>query len=131
MYQVSAVFNKQCLTDMLDELHEKGIEGLTVSEVAGRDSFSPADENKLSDPDEKVMLVVLVPDDGVKELVMEAIRANAHDLGYGAGKMWVTPVLEVERIRTGEKDKAALLRSEKVHKLHEGEYFTHEDTPSS
>jgi nitrogen regulatory protein P-II 1 len=131
MYQVNAVFNKQCLKDMLEELHEKGVEGLTVSDVAGRDSYLSSEESRPSDPYEKVMLVVLVPDAEQKALVMEAIRANAHDLGHGAGKMWVTPVLEVERIRTGEKDEAALLPSDTGRKLHESDYFTHEDTPSS
>jgi nitrogen regulatory protein P-II 1 len=131
MYQINAVFNKQCLPDMLEELHEKGVEGLTISEVAGRDSYIPSDDGSPSDPYEKVMAVVLVPDEKTKALVMEAIRANAHDLGHGAGKMWVTPVLEVERIRTGEKDEAALQPSEKKVELHESDYFTHEDTPSS
>ena len=62
---------------------------------------------------------------------MEAIRAHTQDLGHGAGKIWVTPVLEVERIRTGERDESALTQPipRATHKSNT--FFTAVDTPSS
>ena len=68
-----------------------------------------------------------------KEKAMEAIRANTQETGHGAGKMWVTPVLEVERIRTGEKDAAALSRSTHAaeYKVESAALFEAVDTPAS
>jgi len=46
--------------------------------------------------------------------------------------MWVTPVLEVERIRTGEVNESALNHSTKDTKfMHINNYYTPIDTPAS
>jgi len=62
---------------------------------------------------------------------MEAIRAHTQDLGHGAGKIWVTPVLEVARIRTGEKDETALTQPIPRATVKSNTFFTAVDTPSS
>ena len=114
MVQITAVFNKHCLNDVLRELFDNEIEGVTVTDVIGKGSLGIAEKNNAPD---------LYP--------MEAIRAHTQDLGHGAGKIWVTPVLEVERIRTGERDESALTQPipRATHKSNT--FFTAVDTPSS
>lgn len=77
------------------------------------------------------MLLIVVSDEEHKALTMESIRANTQDLGHGAGKMWVTPVVEVERIRTGEKDESALTQPIPRTGTKTNTHFTAVDTPSS
>jgi nitrogen regulatory protein P-II 1 len=55
----------------------------------------------------KVRLDVLAHDDEVETLV-EAIAKRAGTGTIGDGKIWVTPVDGVLRVRTGERDRAAL-----------------------
>ncbi len=55
----------------------------------------------------KVCLFVCVKD-AEKEAAMKAIAEAAHTGGVGDGKVFVLPASEVLRIRTGERDEAAL-----------------------
>ena len=133
MYQITAVFNKANLNDVLHELYESRIEGVTLSEVIGKGGLGFMEASGATDLYEKVMAIIVVSNDEYKEKAMEAIRANCQDMGNGAGKMWVTPVLEVERIRTGEKNESALTQSAPPRsKLQlKRDNFTAIDTPSS
>ena len=56
---------------------------------------------------EKVMLLVVVPDDRVDD-VLATIHRVAHTGNVGDGKVFVSPVDEVMRVRTGERGLAAL-----------------------
>ena len=131
MYLLTAIFNKGCLRDVLQELFERKIEGVTVSDVIGKGGIGFFEESGSIDLDGKVRIDIVLSNDTYKERAKEAIRANAQDLGHGAGKMWVTPVLEVERIRTGETDKAVLTKSTKIKKLPQESSYTAIDTPAS
>lgn len=131
MVQITAVFNRHCLNDVLRELFDNEIEGVTVTEVIGKGSLGIAEKNNAPDLYPKVMLFIVVSNDKTKEVTMEAIRAHTQDLGHGAGKMWVTPVLEVERIRTGEKDEVALTQPIPRTTTKSNTFFTAVDTPSS
>ena len=133
MYQITAVFNKANLNDVLHELYESKIEGVTLSEVSGQGGLRFMEASGATDLYEKVMAIIVVSNDEYKERAMEAIRANCQDMGNGAGKMWVTPVVEVERIRTGEKNESALTQSAPPRsKLQlKRDNFTAIDTPSS
>ncbi len=131
MLQITAVFNKHCLNDVLRELFDNLIEGVTVTDVIGKGSLGIAEKNNAPDLYPKVMLFIVVSDDKHKETVMECIRAHTQDLGHGAGKMWITPVLEVERIRTGEKDASALTQPIPRTTEKSNTFFTAVDTPSS
>ena len=132
MYLLTAIFNRSCLNDVLHELYERKIEGVTVSSVIGKGGLGFIEAGGAIDLDEKVRLDIVLSNEIFKESAKEAIRSNTQDLGSGAGKMWVTPVLEVERIRTGETDEAALTQSGNtgVAVLHKS-YFSAADTPSS
>ena len=131
MLQITAVFNRHCLNDVLRELFDNEIEGVTVMDVIGKGSLGIAEKNNAPDLFPKVMLLIVVSDDKHKETAMEAIRAHTQDLGHGAGKIWVTPVLEVERIRTGEKDESALTQPIPRATTKSNTFFTAVDTPSS
>lgn len=132
MYQLTAIFNKICLNDVLEDLYEKKIEGITVIDVIGKGGIGIIEEGGTPDLDPKVKIEIILSSDSFKELAKEAIRANTQDLGHGAGKMWVIPVLEVERIRTGEKNEAALTQSYISRtKSSPSSYFTNTDTPAS
>jgi nitrogen regulatory protein PII len=131
MVQITAVFNRHCLNDVLRELFDNEIEGVTVTEVIGKGSLGIAEKNNAPDLYPKVMILIVVSNDKTKEVAMEAIRAHTQDLGHGAGKIWVTPVLEVERIRTGEKDESALSQPIPRTTPKSNTFFTAVDTPSS
>ncbi len=130
MFQINAVFNRSVLEDVLEGLEEEGIHGITVTNVQGRGCLSQSRGGILR---EKVLIKVVVADTNFKEKAMEAIRANAQDTEHGAGKMWVMPVLEVERIRTGEKDADALNNSviNEANHIVDMELFSEADTPAS
>jgi nitrogen regulatory protein P-II 1 len=131
MYLLTAIFNRSCLTDVLADLKEHKIEGVTISQVIGKGGLAFIDEGTL-DLDENVRLDIVLSNELFKEAAKESIRSNTRDLGKGSGKMWVTPVLEVERIRTGETNEAALRHSSGDERaLHFESYFTAVDTPAS
>lgn len=131
MVQITAVFNKHCLNDVLRELFDNLIEGVTVMDVIGKGSLGIAEKNNAPDLYPKVMIIIVVSDDKHKEIAMECIRSHTQDLGHGAGKMWVTPVSEVERIRTGEKNETALTQPIPRTTTKSNTFFTAVDTPSS
>ena len=131
MYLLTAIFNRSCLTDVLQDLKEHKIEGVTISQVIGKGGLAFIDDGTI-DLDENVRLDIVVSNELFKEAAKESIRSNTRDLGKGSGKMWVTPVLEVERIRTGETNEAALSHSGSDERaLHFDSYFTAVDTPAS
>ena len=131
MFQVVAIFNKLCLNDVLQELRDRKIEGITVIDVIGKGGIGFIEESGTPDLDAKVKIEIIVSNEEYKEIVKEAIRSNTQDLGHGAGKMWVLPVLEVERIRTGETGPDALTQSHISKQKSTDTYFTNTDTPAS
>lgn len=132
MYQLTAIFNKSCLNDVLEGLYEKKIEGVTISDVIGKGGLGFIEEGGTVDLDKKVRIDIVVSTEIYKESAKEAIRSNAQDLGHGSGKMWVTPVLEVERLRTGETDASALTQSHDTStRSFKEESYTAIDTPVS
>ena len=116
MFLLTAVFNSSCLDDVLSDLTESNIEGVTITHVSGKGGLGSLMEDGKTRLYKNVRLDIVLSSTEYKELAMEAIRSNTPDLESGSGKMWVTPVLEVERIRTGEKDKDALEHSKMAKK---------------
>ena len=109
MYLLMAVFNKDNLKDVLEDLFDDNIEGITVSDVIGKGSFGLKEaDNQPTDLFAKTKIEIVVSNEKNLEIAKECIRANCQDLGRGAGKMWWLDVAGVERIRTGEKDADAL-----------------------
>lgn len=129
MYQITAVLNPSVVEEVLNGLQDENIQGTTVINVEGKGCLDDREDHLNA----KVMVIVVVADDDAKAVAMEAIRANAQDTEHGSGKMWVTPVLEVERIRTGEKNEDALSHHVAEMQPHgiDIEVFSAVDTPAS
>lgn len=133
MFSVIAVINQDNLKNVLEDLFNNNIEGITVTSAIGKGSFGLKEADNLpTDLVAKVRLEIVVSDETNRELAMECIRSNSHDLGRGAGKMWWINVGGVERIRTGERDSDALT-TQVNKKIHNVQYMinSHIDTPCS
>ena len=132
MYLLTAIFNHSCLNDVLTDLKERGIEGVTISHVLGKGGLGYKKENGETELDKNVRLDIVLSSLEYKEAAKEAIRSNTRDLMTGSGKMWVVPVMEVERIRTGELNEEALAHPKVSKKKNlDSNFFTTIDTPAS
>ncbi len=112
MKKVEAIIKPFKLEEVKDALSEIGIQGITVSEVKGFGRQKGHTElyrgaEYVVDFLPKIKLEVVVEDDLVLQVV-ESIRETAHTGRIGDGKIFVVPVEEVIRIRTGEKGKDAI-----------------------
>jgi nitrogen regulatory protein P-II 1 len=112
MKLVTAIVKPFKLDDVKSALETLGVLGLTVSEVRGYGRQKGHTEvyrgaEYTVDLVPKVRVEVLVDDldaDKVVETVMESARTGK----IGDGKVWVTPVEAVVRVRTGERGPEAL-----------------------
>ena len=112
MKMIVAIFKPFKLDDVRDALTSLGIQGLTVSEVKGfgrqkgqTEIYRGAEYAVSFVP--KVKIEVAVDDDMVDRTI-EAIREKANTGKIGDGKIFVSQVSEVVRVRTGERDGDAL-----------------------
>lgn len=112
MKLIIAIIKPFKLDDVRNALTSIGVEGLTVSEVKGygrqkghTEIYRGAEYMVNFVP--KVRLEVALPANRVDEAV-EAIAAAARTGQIGDGKIFVTPLLNAVRIRTGEIDAEAL-----------------------
>ncbi|MGF1657705.1 MAG: P-II family nitrogen regulator [Verrucomicrobiales bacterium] len=85
-------------------LAEMGIDGMTISEVKGpRSARSPRMPGFIqSDYVPKIKIEVVAPDHRVDELVHAIIRACKGGQGDGDGRIFIEPIDQSIRIRTGE-----------------------------
>ncbi len=100
------------LEDVKDALEELGIHGMTVSDVRGfgrqkghTEIYRGAEYQVDFVP--KTRIEVICDDERVDEVV-KAILTSAKTGTIGDGKVWVTPVETVVRIRTDERGRDAL-----------------------
>jgi nitrogen regulatory protein P-II 1 len=112
MKRIDAIIKPFKLDDVKDRLTEAGVRGITVNEVKGFGRQKGHTElyrgaEYVIDFLPKVHISVLVSDDQVRETV-EAIVAGARTGRIGDGKIFVTPVEDVVRIRTGERGADAI-----------------------
>jgi len=112
MKLVTAIIKPFKLEEVKIALENLGIQGLTVSEVSGygrqrghTEVYRGAEYTVDLVP--KVKVEVVVGDvDGTK--VVEAVVEAARTGKIGDGKVWVTDVSTVVRVRTGERDEDAI-----------------------
>jgi nitrogen regulatory protein P-II 1 len=110
--KVEAIIKPFKLDEVKEALNEIGVQGMTVTEVKG---FGRTGGKKevyrgsayVVDFVPKVKLEIIVTDDMVHQ-VIEIITAAARTGRIGDGKIFVTPVEEVIRIRTGERGADAI-----------------------
>ena len=112
MKMVVAIIKPFKLDDVREALSEIGVQGITVTEVKGFGRQKGHTElyrgaEYVVDFLPKVKLEVVLEDQMV-ERAIEAIQNAAHTGRIGDGKIFVTTVDEVVRIRTGERGESAL-----------------------
>ncbi|MDN5570812.1 MAG: P-II family nitrogen regulator [Propionibacteriaceae bacterium] len=112
MKLVTAVIQPDSLDTVQKALVKYGVRGMTVSEVSGyarqrghREVYRG--ETLTIDFILKVKLEILCDDDE-SEPIVAIITATARTGQVGDGKVWVTPVDEVVRVRTGEAGALAI-----------------------
>ncbi len=113
MKKIEAIIKPFKLSNVKDALHELGISGMTVLDVKGfgrqRGSTGGIDTNDSYDDDflVKMKLEVIVEDHQVTD-VINSIKSSAYSGKIGDGKIFVSNIEQVLRIRTGEKDSEAV-----------------------
>jgi len=112
MKKIEAVIKPFKLDEVKDALNAIGVQGITVTEVKGFGRQKGHTElyrgaEYVVDFLPKVKLEVIAADSLVPKII-ETIEAAAKTGRIGDGKIFVTPVEEVIRIRTGERGKAAI-----------------------
>lgn len=112
MKQVTAIIKPFKLDEVREALAEVGVSGLTVTEVKGFGRQKGHTElyrgaEYVVDFLPKIRVEVVLPDDRV-EAAIEAVAKAARTGKIGDGKVFVTPVEQALRIRTGESGEEAL-----------------------
>jgi nitrogen regulatory protein P-II 2 len=112
MKMITAIIKPSRLDAVLDAVTEAGASGLTVTEVRGygrqrgkTEVYRGAEYEVKLLP--KVKLEIAVPVD-IVEAVVDAIQASANTGKIGDGKIFVLDLEQALRIRTGERDSAAI-----------------------
>jgi nitrogen regulatory protein P-II 1 len=112
MKKIDAIIKPFKLDEVKGALNEIGIQGITISEVKGYGRQKGHTElyrgaEYMIDFIPKIKLEIIVSDNLVPQ-VLEAIEKSAKTGRIGDGKIFVTPVETVIRIRTGETGEDAL-----------------------
>jgi nitrogen regulatory protein P-II 1 len=112
MKKIEAIIKPFKMEDVKEALAEIGIEGMTVSEVKGFGRQKGHTElyrgaEYVVDFLPKVKIDVVVPDKMLEQAI-DAIIKSARTGKIGDGKIFVSSVQQVIRIRTGETDEAAI-----------------------
>ena len=112
MKLVTAVIKPHKWEDVRAALEALGVTGMTVSEVSGygrqkghTEVYRGAEYDIALVPKLRVEIVV---DDDDADDVVRTVCTTAQTGRIGDGKVWVTPVESVVRVRTGEQDEAAI-----------------------
>jgi len=112
MKKIEAVIKPFKLDEVKDALNAIGVQGITVTEVKGFGRQKGHTElyrgaEYVVDFLPKVKIEVIAADNLVAKII-ETIETAAKTGRIGDGKIFVTPVEEVIRIRTGERGEAAI-----------------------
>jgi nitrogen regulatory protein P-II 1 len=112
MKKIEAIIQPFRLEAVKEALHEISVQGMTVTEVKGfgrqkglREVYRGMEYQVDFIP--KVKMEVVTADDKA-DLIVETIAKSARTGRIGDGKIFVYPVAEVIRIRTGEKGDEAV-----------------------
>ncbi len=112
MKKVEAIIRPHLLDAVRNALQEADVRGMTISEVQGygrqrghTETYRGTEYQIEFIP--KLKLEVIIPDD-LEEFVVQAIIKSARTGKFGDGKIFITALEDVLRIRTGERGEAAL-----------------------
>ena len=112
MKKIEAIIRPHLLDAVKNSLQEVDVKGMTVSEVQGygrqrghTETYRGAEYQITFIP--KLKVEVIIPDD-IEDMVVHAISQAAQTGKFGDGKIFVIPIDDVIRIRTGERGEGAL-----------------------
>ena len=109
MKKIEAIIKPFKLSLVKDALHEVGVSGMTVLDVKGfgRQRGSTGGVETIETYDDEFlakMKVEIIVDDDNEQKAIEAIKKAAYSGKIGDGKIFISNIEQVIRIRTGEKD---------------------------
>ena len=112
MKKIEAIIKPFKLDDVKDALNKIGVNGMTINEVKGfgrqrghKEIYRGAEYQVDFVPKVRIDVVV---DSSLADQVVEAISKSANTGKIGDGKIFVFPVSEAVRIRTGETGESAI-----------------------
>ena len=112
MKLVTAVIKPHKWEDVRSALETIGVTGMTVSEVSGygrqkghTEVYRGAEYDIALVPKVRVEIVL---DEGDVDAVVDAVVSAAQTGRIGDGKVWVSPIETIVRVRTGDRDQAAI-----------------------
>ena len=112
MKKIEAIIKPFKLDEVKEALHEIGLQGITVLEAKGfgrqkghTELYRGAEYVVDFLPKVKIEMVI---DDALVERAVEAIQQSAHTGRIGDGKIFILPVEEAIRVRTGERGTDAI-----------------------
>jgi nitrogen regulatory protein P-II 1 len=113
MKKIEAIIKPFKLEDVKEALVEAGIEGMTISEVKGYGRQQGHSElyrgaEYVVEFIPKVKIEIIVSSQEFADTAVNAIKEAAHTGKIGDGKIFVSDISSVIRIRTGETDIEAL-----------------------
>ena len=113
MKKIEAVIKPFKLEDVKEALVEAGIEGMTISEVKGYGRQQGHSElyrgaEYVVEFIPKVKIEIVVSSQEFADTAVNAIKEAAHTGKIGDGKIFVSDISHVVRVRTGETDAEAL-----------------------
>lgn len=112
MKLIKAIIRPEKLNDVMTALFQADVRGITVSRIQGHGGETTPvatyrGTSVMMELQEKVMLDIGVSDN-FTQTVVNAILVSARTGEVGDGKIFVCPVEQVHRIRTGDRDQAAV-----------------------
>ena len=113
MKKIEAIIKPFKLEDVKEALVEAGIEGMTISEVKGYGRQQGHSElyrgaEYVVEFIPKVKIEIVVSTQAFADTAVNAIKESAHTGKIGDGKIFVSDISSVVRIRTGEENEEAL-----------------------
>ena len=112
MKKIEAIIKPFKLDEVKEALNEIGVQGMTISEVKGygrqkghKEIYRGAEYVVDFIPKIKIEIII---DADLTDKVVEIIRRAANTNKIGDGKVFVLPVEEAIRVRTGERGKEAI-----------------------
>tara|TARA_B110000196_G_scaffold305669_1_gene303507 strand:+ start:372 stop:713 length:342 start_codon:yes stop_codon:yes gene_type:complete len=113
MKKIEAIIKPLMLSSVKEALHEIGLSGMTIFDVKGfgrqRGQDSGLEKNSVYNDEfhAKIKIEIIIKD-SIVEKAMQTIKNAAYSGKIGDGKIFVSPIEQVLRIRTGEKDSDAV-----------------------
>jgi len=112
MKKIEAIIRPHKLDDVREALHEAGVKGMTITEVKGIGRQKGHTETYRGSEYEinfvpKIKLEIVVPDNLEQQVVSTIIR-TAKTGDVGDGKLFISTIDEVIRVRTEESGEGAL-----------------------